>query len=519
MGTTLTPPPLAPTGDFAPASPHDDVPIEQLEVTIWQGAANLTAAEHDWLRAVAAFDRRRGWERWEAHSCAHWLSWQVSLDLGAAREKVRVAHALDRFALIAAAMADGTLSYSKVRAISRIATPATEQALVEMALGATTNQVERMVSARRRAEPSDDDQDRAQWAERGMWHRVRPNGSVAITLVLPPVEATTFLSAVEQYAPPAEPDDDGTFEPRAARRADGAVAAAAAAHAAMAQTLSTPQYLVTLHADVDMLLADDTSQETCTCSHDPSETSQETSDHASQETSDPTSQETSDHQKTWDRLVAALVGDKGGESDPRPNRADRRRRARDARRCEVEGHGDACELPIGVSRATALRMLCDADFETLVTKADVMGLTGRSSVIAGRLRRLVLARDRCCQYPGCGRRAGVQVHHVRERHDGGTNELANLTVLCHFHHRRVHEGGWRLHRDGHGYLVFMSPTGRMVTQAPPSVTGDEAAVASMERTADHGRSQWLGDPLHLDLTMQALDDLERLGGRWQPRTP
>ena len=117
---------------------HEPVPLERLEAAIWQGAANLTSAEHDWLLAVAEFDRRRGWERWEVQSAAHWLSWQVGLDLRAAREKVRVARSFEQFPRIAAAMADGRLSYSKVRAITRIATPATEQELVDMALAATT---------------------------------------------------------------------------------------------------------------------------------------------------------------------------------------------------------------------------------------------------------------------------------------------------------------------------------------------------------------------------------------------
>lgn len=130
----------------------DRVPLEQLEAVICQGAANLTAAERDWLLAVAEFDRRDGWTSWGCVSSAAWLSWQVGLDLRAAREKVRVARALLRFPLISAAMGRGALSYSKVRAITRIALPATESALVDMALAGTTNHVERIVSGYRRVE-------------------------------------------------------------------------------------------------------------------------------------------------------------------------------------------------------------------------------------------------------------------------------------------------------------------------------------------------------------------------------
>ena len=111
-----------------------------------EGAANLSAAERDWLLAVAEFDRREGWAQWGVVSCAAWLSWQVSLDLRAAREKVRVARSLAKFPLISEAMGNGSLSYSKVRAITRIAEPATERSLVAMALAGTTNHVERMLS-------------------------------------------------------------------------------------------------------------------------------------------------------------------------------------------------------------------------------------------------------------------------------------------------------------------------------------------------------------------------------------
>lgn len=138
-----------------PASPSvlvlDQLPLERLEAVICQGAANLSAAERDWLLAVAEFDRRDGWAQWGCVSCAAWLSWQVGLDLRAAREKVRVARHLREFPLISAAMGRGELSYSKVRAITRIAQPETEAALVQMALAGTTNHVERIVSAFRRA--------------------------------------------------------------------------------------------------------------------------------------------------------------------------------------------------------------------------------------------------------------------------------------------------------------------------------------------------------------------------------
>ena len=70
-------------------------PRERLEAEITELAAHLTAAESRFLALVAEFDRREAWRDWECRSCAHWLSWQCGIELGAAREKVRVARALD----------------------------------------------------------------------------------------------------------------------------------------------------------------------------------------------------------------------------------------------------------------------------------------------------------------------------------------------------------------------------------------------------------------------------------------
>ena len=80
-------------------------------------SARIDAATYELLCQLLEFDRRYGWEGWR--SCAHWLNWRTGLDLGAAREKLRVAAALADLNHIAAAMARGQLSYSKVRALTR----------------------------------------------------------------------------------------------------------------------------------------------------------------------------------------------------------------------------------------------------------------------------------------------------------------------------------------------------------------------------------------------------------------
>lgn len=108
-------------------------------------AAHIHAATERLLGLIARFDRKRGWEMGGHRSCAHWLSYRTGIDLGAAREKVRTARALEGLPQTRASMAQGELSFSKVRALTRVADEDSEAELVEYARGSTTAQLERIV--------------------------------------------------------------------------------------------------------------------------------------------------------------------------------------------------------------------------------------------------------------------------------------------------------------------------------------------------------------------------------------
>ena len=126
--------------------------IRELEAQITELAGHLNAANHRWLVLIAEFDRRNGWSDGATQSCAHWLSWKCGLDLGAAREKVRVARAIESLPKISVAMSNGQLSYSKARALTRVATPAIEDVLLNVALNGTTHHVETLVRQFRRVQ-------------------------------------------------------------------------------------------------------------------------------------------------------------------------------------------------------------------------------------------------------------------------------------------------------------------------------------------------------------------------------
>jgi len=97
-------------------------------------AAHIHAATYQLLGLIREFDAAAGWEGFGMMSCAHWLNWRCGLSLGAAREKVRVAHALPALPQISTAFEQGMLSYSKVRAMTRVATPENEPELMNIAL-------------------------------------------------------------------------------------------------------------------------------------------------------------------------------------------------------------------------------------------------------------------------------------------------------------------------------------------------------------------------------------------------
>ena len=135
-------PVLPPTARTASIPDQPDADLDRLGDRIAELSARIQAATYALLVLIRQFDEQGGWRPGGFSSCAHWLSWRTGLAPGAAREKVRVAHALARLPLIGAAMQRGRVSYSKVRALTRVATPENEAALLDLALAGTAVHVE-----------------------------------------------------------------------------------------------------------------------------------------------------------------------------------------------------------------------------------------------------------------------------------------------------------------------------------------------------------------------------------------
>jgi hypothetical protein len=174
----------------------DDLSLDELGDRLCEHAAHIASAEYRWLRLLSAFDRRRGWADWGIRSCAHWLNWKCGLDLRSAREKVRVARALDDLPAICEAFGRGEISYSKVRAITRIATPGTEADLLMFARHGTTQHVEKIVRGYRRSISTEDANDRNE--KRFVQIRYDEDGSVVIRARLEPEEGALVVEAIQK---------------------------------------------------------------------------------------------------------------------------------------------------------------------------------------------------------------------------------------------------------------------------------------------------------------------------------
>jgi hypothetical protein len=180
------------------ASVHDEsmskAQLKSLGEEIATFAARVDVATHALIAKLRQFDAHEGHAHDEFATSAHWLSWRTGIGLNAAREKVRVARALGELPRIDELFARGKLSYSKVRAITRVATPESEQDFIDIALNATASQVERLARAYERTRDHKDESipKPRRYVRRSKTFR----GMERIEMQLPPEEAKIVWDAL-----------------------------------------------------------------------------------------------------------------------------------------------------------------------------------------------------------------------------------------------------------------------------------------------------------------------------------
>jgi hypothetical protein len=438
-----------------PAIAHSLVPthervahLDRLGDEIAELSAHLDAATARLLLLIREFDDQGGWNT-GFRSCAAWLSWRVGLDMGAARERVRVARALGTLPLFAHALASGELSYAKVRALTRVATPETEARLLAVGRAGTAAHVERIVRGWRRMDRRVEARESARrHAGRALHVYQDEDGMVVVRRRLEPEVGELLAQALaaaretlyqrgRAATGTRAADSLGDQPTMAQRQADAlGLVAETALHQGLDPGDPGDRYQVVVHVDATVLV--DPEQ--------PGQSALEEGSHVSAETS--------------------------------------RRLACDASRV-VMRHDEAGRL---------------------------LEVGARTRTIPPALRRALHHRDHGCRFPGCTVRFG-QGHHLRHWAQGGPTTLSNLALLCRRHHRAVHEEGYQVARGADGVLQFRRPDGRVLPDVPAPVEIPDDAVETLrvrhesEGLRLHARTAcpgWLGERLDVGWAIDVL---------------
>src|SRR5881394_2251611 len=385
-------------------APSTERSIDELDLEIRRLARQMNAETYRMLLLVRDFDDRFGWAKWGLTNCAEWLAWRCGLSLSAAREKVRTAQALRSLPVISAAFADGRLSYTKVRALTRVAHVHDEDLLLAYALEATAPQVEERCRQIRNVEPESTDVARRVWERRSLtMFRDRTRGCMRITVELPAEEGELIGRALVSAVAAGEVALGVEFASDAERAADGWRAQQADALVAIAKAY----------------LGGSVNGGAVAGSESPAGKSASAADHYQ---------------------VVVHVDEKS-----------------------LRGGAGRSDLPI----ETVRRLTCDGSLITIVEddRGTPLDVGRKQRTVSTPLKRALWSRDRGCSFPGCHHTRYVDAHHIHHWINGGDTSLENLTLLCTHHHTLLHEGGFSIHRSEHGGIYFRRPDGRVIPRA------------------------------------------------------
>jgi hypothetical protein len=211
------------------ANVHYDPRFEQSESEklgdeITELCGYIYAATHHLLELIREFDEERYWADLGFQSCAHWLNFMCGFGMNSARERLRVAHALAELPQISETFSEGAISYSKVRAITRVADESNEDYLLMVATHGTAHHVERLVAQYRRAKKLEDAEFAMdQYQKREVTYYYDHDGCLVMKARIPADQGELIIKALEMVMEEdvgARPASDDEFEPIAARRAD-----------------------------------------------------------------------------------------------------------------------------------------------------------------------------------------------------------------------------------------------------------------------------------------------------------
>ncbi|QKT09196.1 HNH endonuclease [Gordonia sp. X0973] len=415
-----------------------DLGDEDLEERVLGYAAQIAALTGRFLEYLAEFDARGAWAGPGMNSCAQWLSWRAGMNRRTAQEHIRVAHALGGLPMVREHLLAGELSFSKVRALTRVATAEREPELVNLALSSTASQLERFVAA---MGPIDRNQEIDGTAVEprpiesyGSW-RWNDDGSLGLSVRLNPVDGAHLLAGLvraeyERTRTTGDPDlpvapdgeaaggeaaggEAGCKPPRDLWR--GVPANIAAALVTMADTVFDAMAIPQVAPGAEILV-------------------HETPIHETPIHGTPDGEASSMAHAYLDRGPALT------EAQHEELRCGASTRA--------VGHDDS-------------------RYSTGPQLGPVLWWGGKRRYANAALIRVIAMRDVTCQAPGCERTHHLHLHHVTPWSAGGTTDPDNLILLCGYHHRALHDGDFVIIAQGKQRFRFQTPAGSELHPAPP----------------------------------------------------
>jgi len=469
-----------------------DGDLEQLGERIAEHAAHLDAAMHRLLADLREFDQRGGWHAQGALSCAHWLSWRVGWELVTARERVRVANKLGELPAIDDALRRGEVSYSKARALVRVATPANEALLLDHARLMTAAQLEKLTHKYALVQRhGQDPHSTGDMQRRHVRRRDTEDGMVKIEAVLHPEEAELVWAMLDHRArelvrDPLSPTRKAGDDAAESRRCDQNRGVADVADS------SPPQASVGSGSDGIGDSAETRNVSESTSGRDAGGL-QQRADAARRAFS------------RADALVSLAQGYLRGDRPERSPIEVTLTIAASSLHSEAADPLEAGEMGESfLSQQAARRLSCDAAVVEITESEHGVPLSveRKRRTIAGALRRALYRRDSTCTFPGCTHRIFLEGHHIKHWADGGETSLNNTALLCSFHHRYVHEYGYEIELGPDQRPQFRDPYGRVVTAAPPRPDVEDlgwpriqAMNAPLGIDADTIACQWDGQPV------------------------
>ena len=424
--------------------------IESLQNRITRLSAHIQAANYRLLVLIREFDECEGWSGPGMMSCAHWLNWKCGTSLGAAREKVRVAHALQNLPKITEAFSTGVVSYSKVRAMTRVANVDNEDVLLNVAFHGTARHVERQVQLYRKVKRIE------ALEQENQRHEQR--------------ELSWFV------------DDDGYWQMRGRFTAEQGALIQGALESAMKELFEESK-------------------------HVPAGTSERELGPALTPLPEPIDQRRAD---ALLRMVDATTGS-GGTRCCINVHTDMEVLRQDGQGAESELEGQA-NIPAETVRRVACD--ASVVHWRDAKDGEPLNIGRKTRSIPPAIRRALKKRDGGCRFPGCSCTRFVDAHHVAHWADGGETKMDNLVLLCRRHHRLVHEGGFGLEVSTGRKVTFTDKSGKPLPDSGASGSRRSRGNVLSLITRNHEKGlritpettvpQWHGEHMDDDLAVSEL---------------